>query len=478
MTKSVTDADGTHYLEREFRAMMRDPQTSFFLDSEILDGFWYWDLTDPIHEWMSPGFWRALGFDPDERQHLASEWKDLIFPEDGRAAEECFRRHREDPSIPYDQLVRYRTADGGTVVVRCQGTAIRKDGVPTRMMGIHTIVHDSRRQDLDRQMSQLVEMSGDAILVWSEEQGVLRWNDGAARLYGIREFDARGRNPNTLTKASYRDGWDDVKSSLDSGQEWFGEVHRCDAHGAEIVTSSRFQRLVIAGGKTLILQSDRDVTERHARAEKQIMLSREINHRVKNLFSVIQGLVRLSARHETDVRKFGDKVVSRIKALATAHLLGMEDHSDETQIAGLDMRDLVDVILKPYRPIVQGSRIQGPPVILPKRVINPLALILHELATNTLKHGAWSKPGLGHLSIDWKIMPTETNSNRLEMRWRETIKGTEMPNKTSEENSTDTGYGSKLIDMSARQLEARLDRDWSRGGLCLTMRFSIEEEAG
>ena len=174
-----------HYLEREFDELMTDPDTVRFLDGGALDGLWYWDIENPEHEWMSPGFWRTLGFDPGERQHLAAEWQDLIFPEDRDEALANFERHLADPDHPYDQLVRYQTAEGGTVTVRCRGKAIRKDGVPKRMLGAHTVVHDTRQHEVTRQLSELLELSNDAILAWSASGGVRRWNRGAERLYGF-----------------------------------------------------------------------------------------------------------------------------------------------------------------------------------------------------------------------------------------------------------------------------------------------------
>jgi PAS domain S-box-containing protein len=478
MDTTVFDGAGTHYLENEFRELMSDPATSFFLDEDVLDGFWYWDLTRPEHEWRSPGFWRSLGIDPSTRQHLSSEGQALIFPEDGRAAMARLQRHCEDPKIPYDQMVRYQTADGGTIMVRCQGTAIREDGVPTRMLGVHTIVQDSRNNEMDRQMSQLVEMSADAIVVWSSKAGIVRWNDGAAQLFGIGEAEAKGQDPNRLTKAEYHTGWDSVQASLADGQEWSGEVHRERLDGSICVTSSRLQRLVVSGDRTLFLQIDRDISERHANDAKQAIQSRELNHRVKNLFSVIQGLVGLSSRHETDVRQFGDKIVARIKALAAAHLLGMDDQSEGAIGDYLDIRDLVSVILNPYWAIVERSSSDGPSIHLPKRVINPLALILHELATNAIKHGAWSPRVKGKIIINWRLLPSHSNAKILELNWRETVEGTKMPNENNQMISAGPGFGSKLIDMSVRQLDASLKKDWTPRGLNLCLSFIINEQAG
>jgi len=141
--------DGDHYLKDElYRKVREDPAIFDFLQEGSLDGLWYWDLEHPEHEWMNARFWEILGFDPAERQHLASEWQDLIHPEDLQRALENFHAHCADPSHPYDQVVRYLHADGSTVWVRCRGLAIRGErGQPVRMLGAHTELTSLKRTE-------------------------------------------------------------------------------------------------------------------------------------------------------------------------------------------------------------------------------------------------------------------------------------------------------------------------------------------
>lgn len=131
-----------HYLKRELYQLVKDDTMIFeFLQSGSLDGIWYWDLQDPEHEWMSPRFWETLGFSPSEKEHLCTEWQDLIHPEDAELVLDNIEKHCNDPSYPYDQIVRYRHNDGSLVWIRCRGIAIRdKEGRPTRMLGAHTDV--------------------------------------------------------------------------------------------------------------------------------------------------------------------------------------------------------------------------------------------------------------------------------------------------------------------------------------------------
>lgn len=128
-----------HYLEAElFDRLRQDSSMLAFLFQGSLDGLWYWDLTDPEHEWMSPEFWTTLGWDPTEREHLAAEWQDLIHPDDLQAALAAFQAHKADPDVPYDLDVRYRDPEGHWRWVRCRGLILRDDqGTPVRMLGAH-----------------------------------------------------------------------------------------------------------------------------------------------------------------------------------------------------------------------------------------------------------------------------------------------------------------------------------------------------
>ena len=138
-----------HYLQRELYELNQTDRSIFeFLQQGSLDGIWYWDIEHPESEWMSPRFWELLGFDHKEMRPLASEWQDLIDPDDLKVALANFAKHCEDPNHPYDQVARYRHRDGSTVWVRCRGLAIRDNtGKPIRMLGAHTDLTQLKRTE-------------------------------------------------------------------------------------------------------------------------------------------------------------------------------------------------------------------------------------------------------------------------------------------------------------------------------------------
>jgi len=129
-----------HYLKKELYELVEVNSSIFeFIQEGSLDGIWYWDLQQPENEWLSERFWTLLGYDPLTKQHLASEWQEIINQDDLTTAIINFNAHCADPNHPYDQVVRYIHKNGSTIWVRCRGIAIRdENGNAIRMLGAHT----------------------------------------------------------------------------------------------------------------------------------------------------------------------------------------------------------------------------------------------------------------------------------------------------------------------------------------------------
>lgn len=145
------------YLKNELYDLINKDTSIFeFIQSGSLDGIWYWDLENPEIEWISTKFWETLGYNPDEKKHLASEWQDIIFQEDLKLAIVNFEKHCANPNHPYDQIVRYKHKNGSTVWIRCRGLAIRdKSGKAIRMLGAHTDITDLKEKE--KEISRLTK---------------------------------------------------------------------------------------------------------------------------------------------------------------------------------------------------------------------------------------------------------------------------------------------------------------------------------
>lgn len=100
---------------------------------------WLWDLKTPEEEYLSPGFWKFSGYDPEEMPHKSRSWQGLIFEEDLKTAEVNLDNVLKEPDfIHYDQNVRYRHKGEHVVWVRSRGKVILDEqGKPAYLFGAH-----------------------------------------------------------------------------------------------------------------------------------------------------------------------------------------------------------------------------------------------------------------------------------------------------------------------------------------------------
>jgi len=180
-----------NYLEKEIYELIRYDNSIFnFIQESSLDGFWYWDLENPEHEWMDNKFWSTLGYDPSTKRHLASEWQDIINQDDLKIANENFTKHCIDPSHPYDQEVRYMHKNGNTVWIRCKGMAIRNEsGEAIRMLGAHTDITKLKEEEIEskkktERYQHIIDGAGIGTWETNLKTKEIVLNEGWARIIG------------------------------------------------------------------------------------------------------------------------------------------------------------------------------------------------------------------------------------------------------------------------------------------------------
>ncbi|TFL17313.1 CHASE3 domain-containing protein [Jannaschia formosa] len=206
----------------------------------------------------------------------------------------------------------------------------------------------------------------------------------------------------------------------------------------------------------------RDVEELRQARETSDLLLREMNHRVKNLFSVILALVSLSSRTEADPKRALGKLRDRIHALAAAHAVGQGG----SPAAGTELGGIVESILAPYAEGAERISLSGPTLAVSGASVTPLGLVLHELATNAAKYGGLSVPG-GRVAVRW----SQAEDGTAVLDWQETG-GTEPDEQEA------TGFGTVMIRQAALQLGGEITRDWRDGGMHVRIAFPVAPGEG
>jgi PAS domain S-box-containing protein len=202
-----------------------------------------------------------------------------------------------------------------------------------------------------------------------------------------------------------------------------------------------------------------DITERKAaetalrdREARLALLAREVDHRARNILTTVLAITRWTQAES--VPAFVEALTGRIHALSRAHTLLAEG-----EMVRVDLKRLVEQELAAYGGGEGRVKIAGFRFVLGPETAQPLAMVLHELATNAAKHGALSAAG-GHVAIEWSW----ASDRRLVLRWTET--GGPRVRKPTRE-----GFGSELIELLTQQLGGVTKLDWRAEGL--VCEFSI-----
>ncbi len=178
-----------------------------------------------------------------------------------------------------------------------------------------------------------------------------------------------------------------------------------------------------------------DVHETRLLEAERELVSRELNHRIKNFFAVAQSLIGLTRRESHTIESFADQLRGRLDALHRSYELIRQDQTAGGSRDGLSLHGLIGQLLKPYEVENRAGHIsiEGDDIVVAAGKITAFSLILHELATNAVKYGALSVPD-GNIRIAIALI-----EDRLRIRWEET--GGTVP----AEGKTHSGFGSRLM---------------------------------
>jgi two-component sensor histidine kinase/CheY-like chemotaxis protein len=221
---------------------------------------------------------------------------------------------------------------------------------------------------------------------------------------------------------------------------------------AAAMTSDGDNRVTGVTGVTIDIT---DLKEAEARRE---LLTREVDHRARNMLAVVQSIVHMTKA--PSIRDFVKIVEGRIRALSIAHALLAESRWE-----GANLDQIINEELAPYC-VGDAGRISvsGPQVFLKPATAQTIAMVVHELATNAAKYGALSE-GKGKIKLAW-----EWRQGVLKLTWQESGGPQVQPADTA-------GYGSKVIAASARQLGGTTNFDWRATGLHFEMSMTIGDAA-
>ncbi len=304
--------------------------------------------------------------------------------------------------------------DGSRIAVHATTSLLRD--AEGRLQGVVVMlseIAEAREAEFDRErLASIVSSSNDAIISKTLQGTITSWNDAAERIFGYTAEDMIGTPVLRLIPPELQHEEDIILGKLARGEriEHF-DTTRITRDGRRLAVSLTVSPLRNRAGEIIgASKIARDVTERKLAEMLQTRLFDELNHRVKNMLALIQSIAAAALRQPGDPAEFVAGLNGRLRALGIAHDLLVAG-----KMQGADLHALVRGQLGPEA--AARAELAGPQTTVDPRVAIPLALALHELASNARRHGALSAPG-GVVRVDWQAMACDGSA--LEIDWRET----------------------------------------------------------
>ena len=331
-------------------------------------------------------------------------------------------------------------------------------GFPERLTGDRAAEH----------YAAIIESSDDAILSKDLNGVIMTWNRGAELLFGYTAKEAVGRPVTILIPMDRQDEEPFILERVRRGEKVdHYETIRQRKDGSLVDISLTVSPIknergeIVAASKTA-----RDITETKRAQERQELLLREMDHRVKNLFTLAISVLTLSGRYASSIPQLIDSTRDRLSALARAHALTLS-HGPRAPHAArpATLHSLLEAISAPHLGEGDGRRfsIIGCDMEISGSTISSLALLLHEFATNSVKYGALSSTA-GQIEVH-----CADRAGNVVITWSERGGPRVAPPMGNE------GFGDLLVRATvAGQLGGDISREWKPEGLLI--RLSVPRE--
>jgi PAS domain S-box-containing protein len=309
---------------------------------------------------------------------------------------------------------------------------IMRDRTAQRLKELELCESEGRFRMLATSIPQLVFRSaGDGARSWGSPQWEIYAGLSDSESRGFGWLEAVHRDDRALT----RDKWREAQHS----GEYYVE-HRIRRHADGEYRWHQTRATPIDGTTGEWVGTSADIHEMRTLQDRQQVLLSELQHRTRNLLSLVQAIARQTVRSSATLSEFSGQFESRLAALSRVQgVLARTDHGS------IKLEQIVRAELEAHG-AGEGVEIGGPDVELAPNAAQALALALHELATNAVKYGALRQHS-GTLKVMWDLR--ENDRGRLvQLKWRET--GVSLPSGTPVRK----GYGRELIE---RALPYQLD---------------------
>ncbi|WP_312366534.1 PAS domain S-box protein [Ensifer sp.] len=267
---------------------------------------------------------------------------------------------------------------------------------------------------LDRaRLAAIVDSSFDPIISKDLDGTVRTWNRAAEQLFGYSAEEMIGASIFKLIPSHLEDEERDILARVSVGDHIAAfETVRQLKDQSYITISLTLSPIRSADGRIVGASAiARDITALKDRERRIRVLLREVNHRVKNQYSIILSMIRQTSRGDHDLATFEQHIRERIMALSASH-----DLIVSADWEGAALSDLIAIQLKPFGHD-EALAFNGPAMMLKPTAVENLGMAFHELALNSSRHGVLSGKH-GTIVISWEIAEADS-AVEFSIRWDE-----------------------------------------------------------
>lgn len=353
-------------------------------------------------------------------------WRDNLHPDDAERVLAGLKAALLGVATGWGDEYRLRKPDGRYADIADRGYIVRDaSGRALRMIGAMSDVTrrkavETRLRESEQRLRQITDNAREVFWVTNADGSELQYISPAFR-------EVWGFDPNALLERSsaFRDTIHPedlpafIKANEHAVRRGFDVQYRIVRPDGGVrwirdraypVRDHRGVVYRVAGIAEDVTESRRSQDEISRTNEVLQLLLGELDHRVKNALSGLLTLIDQTALSTTAVEEFAESIRTRVSAMASVHAL-----LSESKWKPLELRKLTSAL---YPPDAAGAlSLEGPPTPVPARQATALAMVIQELMTNSVKHGAAGAPS-GRVQVSWAVMPGD-GQKRIEFHWRE-----------------------------------------------------------
>jgi PAS domain S-box-containing protein len=292
--------------------------------------------------------------------------------------------------------------------------------MPTRGWTVSAVEYEVQNGDFlaaeiaNARLAAIVQSSFDAIVGKDLSSIITDWNPAAERLFGYTAEEAIGRDVRMLIPPSLVQEEDEIIRRIRAKERIESyETTRLRKDGRLIQVSLTVSPILNLSGEVVgASKIARDITATKESERRIRVLLREINHRVKNQYAVIMSIIRETGRRSGDMEDFQARVGERISALSAAH-----DLLVKTEWSGAPLVEVIEAQLAAF----EGRHhlaLLGPEVNVGPNAVQNIGMAIHELATNSVKHGVLSGKA-GRIQVVWSLGLDTAGGDEFTLSWDE-----------------------------------------------------------